>query len=108
MGRLARTLVLAALVALGAAGCHTIDSVNPNPAEAGDTITIRGTGLGSTQGSSQVLYDGQPLAIVSWSAARVDAVLPIGKPNGTYAVTVVVNGETSNALTHEIATDTFA
>ena len=70
-----RLLVLAAM---GTAinGCPPaiwIVSIDPPVATAGAEITIAGNGFGATQGSSRLLYDGEAIAVVSWSATRIVA-----------------------------------
>lgn len=82
-----------------------ISSVSPNPTFAGDTITVVGTGFGATQGTSTLLYDGTALAITSWSATQIVAVLPSPKAVATYNTQVVVAGTGSNLLQHSIDMD---
>ncbi|MCA8967440.1 MAG: IPT/TIG domain-containing protein [Planctomycetes bacterium] len=109
MRRFARrpSLVTLDMLALLATGCHTLESVTPDPAEAGDLVTVTGSGFGADQAASKVLYDGVALAVVSWSDTEVVATLPDPKADGTYPVQVEVKGRLSNALTHEIVTNSF-
>jgi formylglycine-generating enzyme required for sulfatase activity len=79
-----------------------IASVVPDPARAGDPVTVTGTNFGATQGTSQLLYDEAPLTITSWSATEIVAVLPDPKAPGTYDVQVVVGTAVSNIVPHTI------
>jgi len=63
---------------------------------------VTGTGFGATQGASELLYDGTPLAVTSWSAVQIQAVLPDPKAPGTYDVQVVVDTVVSNIVPHTI------
>ena len=80
-----------------------IVSVLPNPAKAGDPITVTGTGFGATQGTSQLLYDGVAISVTSWSDTQIIAVLPSPKAAGTYNVQVMVGGVGSNIVQHTIS-----
>jgi|GEM_PF-1210249 len=64
-----------------------ISSVSPTTARAGDSITITGTGFGSTQGSGQV-WLGSKLAgsITSWSDTSIVATVASGSVTGTAQV----------------------
>ena len=64
-----------------------ITSVSPTTARAGDSITINGTGFGSTQGSGSV-WLGSKLAgsIVSWSDTQIVATVASGAVTGTAQV----------------------
>jgi hypothetical protein len=64
-----------------------ITSVSPTTARAGDSITITGTGFGTTQGSGSV-WLGSKLAgsIVSWSDTQIVATVASGAVTGTAQV----------------------
>ncbi|HEX3068708.1 MAG TPA: SBBP repeat-containing protein [Thermoanaerobaculia bacterium] len=64
-----------------------ITSVSPTTARAGDSITITGTGFGSTQGSGSV-WLGSKLAgsYVSWSDTQIVATVASGAVTGTAQV----------------------
>ena len=64
-----------------------ITSVSPTTARAGDSITINGTGFGTTQGSGSV-WLGSKLAgsITSWSDTQVVATVASGAVTGTVQV----------------------
>jgi len=80
----------------------SITSVLPDPAEAGEAVTVTGTGFGATQGASELQYDGTPLSVTTWSATQILAVLPDPKAPGTYDVQVVVGTAVSNIVPHTI------
>lgn len=75
-----------------AVSCQTITDVSPDPTVSGSDITITGTGFGASQGASQVRYDGNAIAVGSWSDTSIDATLPIPETNGVHALGVVVSG----------------
>ena len=64
-----------------------ITNVSPTTARAGDSITITGTGFGSTQGSGSV-WLGSKLAAsyVSWSDTQIVATVASGSVTGTAQV----------------------
>ena len=64
-----------------------ITNVSPTTARAGDSITITGTGFGSTQGSGSV-WLGSKLAgsYVSWSDTQIVATVASGAVTGTVQV----------------------
>jgi hypothetical protein len=80
-----------------------ITLVIPNPANPGDSITVTGTVFGSTQGTSQLLYDGEVLTVTVWSDTEIQAVLPNPKAPGTYPLQVVVEGAGSNIVLPKVA-----
>jgi uncharacterized protein (TIGR03437 family) len=93
--RLASLVCAAALLA----GCVTFNSVSPNPAVPGATITLTGSGFGATKDANDaVLFDGAELTITTWSDTTIKAVLPSVKPSGTYPVVVKVDGALSSSL----------
>ncbi|MBK7974083.1 MAG: aryl-sulfate sulfotransferase [Deltaproteobacteria bacterium] len=93
--RLASLVCAAALLA----GCVTFNSVSPNPAVPGATITLTGSGFGATKDANDaVLFDGAELTITTWSDTTIKAVLPSVNPSGTYPVAVKVDGALSSSL----------
>ncbi len=65
-------------IAQGNAG---IDYVLPQDTTAGDTVTIYGAGFGEEQGRAQVLCDSHQMTVSSWSAKRIQVVIPSGIPS---------------------------
>jgi hypothetical protein len=55
-----------------------ITGVSPQSAPAGTTITIGGSGFGTTQGSSVIIINGIQAEIVNWSDTTILAVVPSG------------------------------
>ena len=102
-----RCVLAVAAMALVATGCLTLDSVSPNPASPGETITIEGKGFGAQQDGSLVYYDGEALSPVSWSAGAIEIVVPTDEPDGVYSIEIFVEGELSNTLTHTVGVADF-
>ena len=75
----------------------TIASISPNPAAAGTTVTVTGTGFSTTAGQTTFNFFAINVNGTSCSATQCSAVVP-QEVNGTAtttAVTVTVNGNTS-------------
>ncbi|HEV2377494.1 MAG TPA: IPT/TIG domain-containing protein, partial [Streptosporangiaceae bacterium] len=81
-----------------------IQSVSPNPAAAGQTVTIRGSGFGATQGAGYIqfsnvgTYWGAPgnlatFQVGSWSDQAITFTVP--EPSGTNGVWHVSTGTTA-------------
>ncbi len=87
-------------------GCHppaapaaTITSLAPNHGTAGASVTITGTGFGSTQGTGSVRFGTTTATVTSWSDTSIVAVVPSGLAAVQVQVTVTPNGGTaSNAM----------
>jgi hypothetical protein len=71
-----------------------ISSLSPASGPGGSQVQINGVGFGATQGSSTVTFNGQPATISSWSNTQIVANTVSYVTTG--AVTVTVNGVTSN------------
>ena len=91
------------LLVLAIAGCNlfvppstpTVTLV-PSSGVVKSRITIVGTGFGSTQGASQVTFDGVAASILSWSDTSITTRVPLlptqgGEPN-TVPIAVTVGG----------------
>ena len=90
---------LALAIALGLAACHEITGIDPNPGRAGTDVVISGTGFGATQAANaQVLHDGTPMPVVSWSNTAIVATLPLDKVTGTHTIDVVLGLESQSAF----------
>jgi YD repeat-containing protein len=72
-----------------------INSLSPAMGPAGTTVTIGGTNFGATQGASAVTFNGVAASPTSWSADTIIVPVPSGATTG--AVTVTVDGSTSNS-----------
>jgi RHS repeat-associated protein len=74
----------------------TITSVTPSSGNSGQTVSINGSGFGSTQGSNTISFGGVNASVVNWTSAEIDAVIPDGTCEGS--ITVTANGLTSNTF----------
>src|SRR5882762_3277919 len=72
----------------------TITSLSPSSGAVGATVTVAGSGFGSTQGTSTVKFNGTTATITSWSATSIVAKVPAGATTGNVVVTV--SGTASN------------
>jgi hypothetical protein len=80
-----------------------ITSITPTTAYSGDSITINGTGFGTTQGSGNVwLGTKNASSIVSWSDTQVVAVVASGSKTGT--AQVLQNGVWGNTAALTVIT----
>ena len=73
-----------------------ITSLTPPAAPVGGTVVVAGNTFGSSQGTSQLLFNGTSASISSWSSTSITAAVPSGATSGP--VTVTVGGVTSNSL----------
>lgn len=91
--RLPARLVALALLVCGlpfelACG-FTITSVSPGVASVGQLVTIQGSGFGSVQGTSTVLFGGTAAGMaVTWSDTSITIAVPAGGRTGGVAVRV--------------------
>jgi RHS repeat-associated protein len=65
-----------------------VSSLSPNSGAIGASITISGTGFGSTQGTSIVKFNGITSTPTNWSATSIVAPVPSGATTGNVVVTV--------------------
>jgi hypothetical protein len=75
-----------------------ITGITPSPAPVGATITIAGSGFGSTQGSGTIVINGIQASITSWSDTAIVAVVPSGA--GSYGVVQVFQNNSSSNRFH--------
>jgi RHS repeat-associated protein len=73
----------------------TITSLTPPAASTGGSVTLTGSGFGSTQGNSTVQFNGST-ANASWSDSSITAVVPSSATSGP--VTVTEGGIVSNSV----------
>ncbi|MDE3058296.1 MAG: IPT/TIG domain-containing protein, partial [Bacteroidota bacterium] len=74
-----------------------LTQVFPDSGFAGDTVTIRGTNFGTSQGSSTLKFSAVAVTeILSWQDTIIIVKIPDGT-SGTIAITVTVSGSESNA-----------
>jgi len=74
----------------------SITSLNPTSGAVGTSVTISGTNLGTTQGTSTVTFNGKPGTPTSWSATGIVVPVPSGTTTGNVLVTV--GGIASNGV----------
>ncbi len=73
-----------------------LTAISPQAAPVGALVTITGSGLGSSQGSSEVFFDGVSAgAAASWASSSITIAVPAGATTGP--VTVKVGPATSIA-----------
>src|SRR6266699_3611919 len=65
-----------------------ITSLTPTSGASGASVTIAGTGFGSTQGSSTVTFNGVLASVATWSGTSIVATVPSGASTGPVVVTV--------------------
>ncbi len=71
-----------------------IQAVEPDSANVGDIIAIRGYGFGAEQGTSNILFQGiQASEIPSWSDSEITVVVPEGVPYGPVVLAVDIMAE---------------
>ena len=80
-----------------------IVSVSPASAAIGDTVTLTGTSFGSSQGTSTITVDGQPVTPSSWGDTSIAFKVP-----DTAAVHKYANAKapTVNEVAVTVGTDT--
>jgi len=97
--------LLIALTLAILSGCLQLDYIQYDPALPGEEIRIIGNGFGDREPADQVLYDGEPIEIVSWANTEITALLPAEKPEGIYPVQVVHQTEATRSILHTISSD---
>jgi hypothetical protein len=86
-----------------AAVAPTITSLAPASGPIGTSVTIAGTGFGTTQGTSTVTFGGISATPTSWSNTSIVAPVPSGVALGAIPVVVSVPGAgTSNSATFTV------
>lgn len=78
----------------------SISSLSPTTGAVGASVTINGSGFGSTQGTSTVKFNGKVASVTSWSASAIVAIVPAGATTGNVVVTV--SGAASNGKTFTV------
>jgi len=81
----------------------TISSLSTTSGPVGASVTINGTGFGSTKGSSTVTFNGTAVTSYgTWSATAIPVTVPTGATTGNVVVTV--GGVASNGVTFTVTT----
>ena len=82
-----------------------VAGVYPGTAQVGATVTVAGSGFGTSQGTSQVFFNGTPAypgTVVAWSNTSITVPVPSNATSGP--LTVSVGGVTSNAVQFSVET----
>jgi hypothetical protein len=79
----------------------TISGITPPSGLSGTSVTITGSGFGSTQGSGQVLLGSIPGVVTNWSDGQVQANVAPGSTSGV--VQIIQNGVLSNAIAFTVS-----
>jgi hypothetical protein len=84
-----------------APGSSQIASLSPVFGKAGDTVVIKGTNFGTTQGKSTVKFDGKTAIIndKGWSATSIKVTVPSGAATGKVIVTTSSGESNSSTFT---------
>jgi hypothetical protein len=78
----------------------TLTSLSPSSGPVATVVTIGGSNLGSTQGTSTVTFSGIAATPTTWSAGSIVVPVPAGATTGNVVVTV--GGLASNALPYTV------
>jgi YD repeat-containing protein len=81
----------------------TITGVSPTSGPVGTVVSIAGMNFGTSQGASQVAFNGTVAPVVSWIATAISARVPAGATTGP--ITVSVGGIASNSVPFTLITD---
>ncbi len=79
----------------------SISGVSPASGGPGTSVSISGSGFGSTQASSSVTFNGVSGSPTSWSDTMISLPVPASATSGSLVVTV--GGYTSNAVAFSVA-----
>lgn len=83
-------------------GAPNISSVSPSSGQIGTSVTVTGSGFGTSQGTSTLTFNNILAPITSWSDTAISTVVPTGATNGPLVVTV--SGAPSNSVTFTVGT----
>jgi RHS repeat-associated protein len=73
-------------------------SVSATTGSSGSPISISGSGFGASQGSSEVLLNGAPVPISSWSDTAIGFAVPSTATSGPLTVSVAPSMNDSNSV----------
>ena len=80
-----------------------ISSVSATSGQIGSSITLTGTGFGSTQGASGVFLNGVSTTINSWSGMSISVTVPAGATSGDLIVSVAPSFNDSNPVEFNVS-----
>jgi RHS repeat-associated protein len=75
-------------VSLTIEGAPTVSGLTPSTGPVGQPVIISGSGFGSAQRTSVVMFFGAPATVSSWSDTEITAIVPPGAATGPVGVTV--------------------
>lgn len=75
-----------------------ITSDSPTTQPIGKTVTINGSGFGTSQGTSTVTFGGIAATASTWTTTQIVAAVPSGAPIGSDPIVVTVGGSASNSV----------
>ena len=78
-----------------------ISSMSPTSGPVGTSVTITGTNIGGTQGTSTVTFNGTVGSPTSWSGTSIAVPVPAGATTGNVVVTV--GGVASNGVSFTVS-----
>jgi YD repeat-containing protein len=93
-------LLLFCCCASSAFATLSISSLSPTSGAVGASVTISGSGFGSSQGSSTVKFNGITATATSWKNTTIVATVPAGATTGN--VVVAVGSNSSNGVTFTV------
>lgn len=80
-------VILLLLATRAVAAAPSITGLTPTSGAVGASVTIAGSGFGSSQGSSTVKFNGTTATVTSWSASSIVVTVPGGATTGTVLAT---------------------
>jgi regulation of enolase protein 1 (concanavalin A-like superfamily) len=86
------------------ASAPSITSLSPTSGTVGTAVTISGANFGTTQGTSNVRFNGTVATPTSWAASSIIVPVPTGATTGNVVVTV--NSVASNGVPFTVTTST--
>jgi YD repeat-containing protein len=93
-------LLLLSCCASSAFATLSISSLSPTSGAIGASVTISGSGFGSSQGSNTIKFNGVTATATSWKNTTIVATVPSGATTGNVVVTV--GGNSSNGVTFTV------
>ncbi len=72
-----------------------VNSFSPNAGPSGTSVTVSGSGFGSSQGTSAIAFNNVTAAVTSWSDTQIVATVPNTAANGVIKVTVGASSSSS-------------
>lgn len=87
-GSNATALIVVLLVVTAAQAAPAIKSLSVTSGPVGTAVTITGSAFGTTQGTSEVTFNGTTATVTSWSATSIAVIVPAAATTGDVIVTV--------------------